>query len=210
MRVKRWNAKLGLGACVSVIASVSLFAEEPAPALAGSTVRITPPDRIEIPGVATLEPGSVKGSFVRLDDGQTVSVKVDQKHLHLPVPGTRPTGKLVAADEKTITVLWRDETRVIPREAIATLEVRHDRSGDGPALGVMAGVAAGVLTGVAIGNDSFEDLCLAVLLAVPGGFAGGAIASKDRKDWEVVAIEDVKLVVAPRRGGASARLSWSF
>ncbi len=210
MMGKRWNAKLVLAACLGVIAAVSLFAEEPAQAVAGSTVRITPPDRIEIPGVATLAPGSVKGSFVRVDDGQTVSVRVDEKLLHVPMPRTRPTGKLIAVDEKTITVLWRDETRVIPREAIATLEVRHDRRGDGPALGVMAGVAAGVLTGVAIGKDSFEDLGLAVLLAIPGAFAGGALASSGRNDWEVVAIDDVKLVVAPRRGGASARLSWSF
>ncbi len=205
-----WKAKLGLVACASLVASVSLFAEEPLRPVAGSTIRITPPDRIEIPGVATLERGSVKGSVVRLDGGQTVSVQVDEKRLHLPMPGTRPTGKLVAADDKTITVLWNNETRAIPREAIARLEVRRNRSGDKPALGVILGLTTGVAAGVLIGNDAWADIAFAFVLGVPGAFVGGGIASKGRNDWEVVAIDDVKLVVAPQRGGASARLSWSF
>ncbi len=107
-------------------------------------------------------------------------------------------------------MLWQDETRVIPKEAIAKLEVRRHRSGDKPALGVILGLATGVAAGVLIGNGAWEDIALATLLGVPGAFLGGALASTDRKDWEVVALDDVKLVVAPRRGGATARLSWSF
>jgi hypothetical protein len=146
----------------------------------------------------------MKGYFHRSDDGGSVTVEIGEKTLHLPMPGTTATGKVVAIDDKTITILWHDEQRSIPREAIARLEVRRHHRHAGPILGLVLGAGAGFLVGYGIGPDGWERVS-GLMCVVPGAFLGGVVGSVGRSGWEVIAFDKVELAIAPRPTGASAR-----
>jgi len=192
------------------------LAQEPVLA-PGQTVRLTAPKRIEIPDVVVVEPDGTTRTFGRSREwagsegdpnGKLTPLEVGGRTVQILKPGSRVVGRLSAVDADTITIVRGGKTVSILRGAVTNVEVRR-RAGH-PGWGALGGFVLGYAIGIAIASESDDWDSLAwVLLCVPGAVAGGVVGHRI-ESWELVSTENVKLGVAPRRGGAVATVTVSF
>jgi hypothetical protein len=187
-----------------------------ATAAPGDRVRLQAPDRVIIPDLVTLEGGRVVTHLPFEGKDDLVVVRDGDRTLHVPRPGRRLTGRLVAITDETVTLReGKDRTISVPRQAVERLEVK--RSGH-PWVGGLVGVAAGFAIGYALGYNSEKDcsgMCMpeaaglgaGVLLALPAGAVGALLTSGG---WQPVPMENVRVAIALRRGGATAGITMRF
>lgn len=91
------------------------------------------------------------------------------------------------------------------------LEIRRDGSNAGSVLGAVAGAGVGFLIGYEQGKNEWGGVILGPLCAIPGALLGGVAGHLgDRRGWEVISFEKLRVAIAPRRDGASAVLTLRF
>jgi outer membrane lipoprotein SlyB len=183
----------------------------------GQTVRLTAPKRIEIPDIVVVEPDGTTRTSGRSREwagsegdpnNKLTPLEVGGRTVQILKPGSRVVGWLSAVDAETITIVRGGKTVSILRGAVTNVEVRR-RAGH-PGWGALGGFVLGYAIGTAIASESDDWDSLAwVLLCVPGMIAGGVVGHRI-ESWELVSTENVKLGVAPRRGGAVATVTVSF
>ncbi len=215
-------------ALVTLIGPVALPASascaEPAVAARGQTVRLTSPQRIEIPGVLTLEGGRrlATGSVREESGGALLVVESEGRMLHVPVPGRPLVGQLVTVDERSVTVSRDAKQLTVPREAIESLAVRtgHPSRWRGAGFGALIGFGVGAAIGFAAGDDpegtwfgmsaGEKAVGLGGLLAIAGTLVGVAVAPGER--WEVVDLGTVRVSCGPvlSRRGPGLALTLAF
>ena len=213
-----WFRVAGSLAVLCWAAPASLWSQSAPAVAAGDTVRILAPPRIVIPDLVTLEGGRVESRVPREEKDGLVVVRDGDRTLHVPRPGQRVTGRLVGVTGDAVILRGGgDRTISIPREAVERLEVKR---GGKPKTGALVGAAAGFAIGFAIGYAAEKDCSgtewcmpgaagagLGLLLAIPGAGVGALVAGGR---WEPVAVENVRVAVAPRRGGAAAGVTIRF
>jgi len=219
MRSVSWTGAVGVAGLLGILAVPGAGRAEEMALAAGQTIRVTPPPKVDVPGVVSVSPkGEVTSSLpvVREGDG-TVRLQLGEKTLCVPTRGTRVVGKLVSVDEKGITILRNQEPRevLVPREALAKVEVRPGLGATG--VGMAVGAAAGFAAGWAVGNchdigcGPPSSAVLGVLFAFPAGAIGGLIGhAMDGGNWRPVSPERLRLVLAPRPRGAVAAVTVRF
>lgn len=189
----------------------------PVEASRGQRIRITPPQRVEIPGVLTLESGRrrLTGPVREEDNGAIVVVESEGRVLHVPVPGRVLVGKLIAADERSVTIVVDSSPRhiTVPRLAIESIAVRtgrHSRwrgAAIGGGVGLVLGLAAGAAGGG--GEDPLfsrgQSAAMAGgLFAVLGAGIGAAIPPGER--WEIAKVDAARVSCRPALSGGGAAL----
>jgi hypothetical protein len=188
------------------------------PALApGQTVRLTAPKKIAIPDVVVVEPDGTTRTSGRSREwagsegdpnNNLTPLEVGGRTVQILKPGSRVVGRLSAVDAETITILRGRKTVSVLRGAVTNVEVRR-RAGH-PVWGALGGFVLGFAIGAEIASQSDDLDSLAwPLLCFPGMIAGGVLGHQ-MESWELVATENVKLGVAPRRGGAVATVTLAF
>lgn len=115
---------------------------------AGRRIRITAGGQVIVPGVITVDSlGTVNAQTTYREDESHRFFVVESggRLLHVPKPASRVVGRLIAADETTITIACEEAPgRIsIPRSAIAILEEAH---------GTDSHVFAGFVGGLAVGS----------------------------------------------------------
>ena len=145
----------------------------------------------------------------------------------------RLVGRLVAANDGSLTVALDNKTVVVPRQALTRLEVsrRPGRKARGAGIGFLVGAASGALLGYSEGRrgyalpvcsflppcDSFgheydyranDAISYGLLLGALGAGFGAAVAPGER--WEAVGTDRVRVHVSPARRGAGLMVALSF
>jgi len=197
----------------ALVAAGAASAQEPTLA-PGQTVRITAPAKIEVPDVITIDESRTErygGARVTGEKRGLLTLEVAGRTLSVPTPDARLTGRLVAADDATITLSLGDDSppAVIPWAAVARVQVRR-RKGH-PGLGALLGGVGGYLIGYGIyyssGGDWASNDVLWTLLFIPGAAAGALVW---RDSWAPVSTDHLRLAVTPRAGGVSAGVTLAF
>lgn len=147
--------------------------------------------------------------------------------------GRRLVGRLVDANEGSLTVAVPNKTVVVPRQALAKLEVsrRPSRKGRGAMIGLLVGAASGAIVGYTSesegytqpfcsflppcesGGEHFDHrpsgaIAYGALFGALGAGIGAAAAPGER--WETVGAGRLRAQVSPARGGAGLTLALSF
>lgn len=108
-------------------------------------------------------------------------------------------GHVVQLDDRALTVRphWSPAVVVIPREAIARLDVQTRPSKRG--VGALAGVGLAGLAGLAIGHGA-DEAPIVILATAPVGALFGYLLGPGAKWDKRVPVQNVALAVAPLRG----------
>jgi hypothetical protein len=177
-------------------------------------VRITAPAKVDVPDLVTIDGSRTErhgGAQLRDEKRGLLTLEVDGKTLSVPRPDTRLTGRLVAADDATITLSLGDDSppAAIPWAAVARVQVRR-RKGH-PGLGALLGGVGGYLIGYGIyyssGGDWASNDVLWTLLFIPGAAAGALVW---RDSWAPVSTDHLRVAVTPRAGGVGASVTLGY
>ncbi|SRR6266568_3291434 len=163
-------------------------------------------------------PGQTLGDDAKRPVGHWIRVTTNSDIAGIAKAGTRLEGLLQSLDENSLVVARnsRSQPVIVPRAAIARLDVRERASSRGKAalIGAGVGLVAGVSTGVASGNDEcasiFKNLCWSAgqkaaiysVLTVPAGALLGLAFGHGSQWQENVPVERLRLSfgAAPGRG----------
>jgi hypothetical protein len=191
---------------------------EPVGVSRGQRIRLTPPRRVEIPGLITLEGErrQATGQVREEDGGALVVVESEGRTLHVPAPGRVLVGELVAADERSVTILRHASAKeiTVPRQAIESMAVStgHRSRWHGAAILGGVGLALGAALGAAAASGDDDMLSAGEVAAGLGGLfgllgAGIGAAIPPGERWDIVDVGTVRVSCRPALSGRGPGLS---
>jgi hypothetical protein len=204
--------------------------QEPAPAAAGFTlgerVRLHAPDTFSIPGLFEGRKSRVR--VVKEDADLLTLARDPAEPLVVIRPGRRITGRLVSADDGSLTLVPEGAAEPVrlDRASVARVEFsdgRRSRVGRGALIGAFAGAAVGALAGM-ITYNRYPNGCFegssasgcavygAVLFGVPGAAIGALSSIGPRETWREAPLASPasSRPTTPRPGGLAFALTIRF
>jgi hypothetical protein len=193
---------------------------------AGARVRVTAAESFTIPGVAVVGRNRIEGAFETRDAEAVTTRDRDGRLLTLPLPDIQLSGTLMSEDEATINILrpGGEDPLVIPRAAIARLDVRRPGMKKSVAKGIVLGFLGGLAVGAAygfVGHPPFdhayeasvgeEALGYGLVFSLPGMLIGGTMGAGRDGGWREVPVDShIRVGLGAHVGSAGVRVAVSW